>query len=174
MTYKPFVILVPLAILVVFALIYAVLSVPPGLTSEQFELLRPGMTQTEVDRILNGPPRNDLRHQAIIWLPQADGRRISARIAPGRPAFDLFAREDPTSVPQNVPRASELDFFPRETSKSGYQAIWVAKERLFAVYFGPDGRLQQKYSSTVAEGGPPSVMDWIASRPRMIVRSLGL
>jgi hypothetical protein len=73
-----------------------------------------------------------------------------------------------------VPTASELDFFPDETPKGGFQALWVTKERLIAVYFGPDGRLQQKYSSTVDEGGPPSVMDWIASRPRMIVRSLGL
>ena len=51
--------------------------------------------------------------------------------------------------------------------------MWIAKAGLIAVYYGGDGRVQGKYLSVVDEAVPPSVFDWLASRPAMIRRSLG-
>jgi hypothetical protein len=66
-----------------------------------------------------------------------------------------------------------LDLFPQVTDKNGNQVVWIARTELMALYFGPDGRLLHKYHSTVDEPVRPSVIDWIASRPRTIRRSLG-
>jgi hypothetical protein len=141
---------------------------------EHFKLLQPGMTQAEAGVLLHGPPRNNLRYPAIIWLPQATGKPISARIGPAFPALEFFVREDrPKNAPQPA-SASTLDFFPQEAAKDGHQAIWVTKAGLIAVYFGQDGKLRNKYISTVHESVTPSVMDWLASRPMMIRRSFGL
>jgi hypothetical protein len=140
---------------------------------EHFKLLQPGMTQAEAGVLLHGPPRNDLRYPAIIWLPQATGKPISARIGPASPAVEFIVREDrPKNAPQPA-SASALDFFPQEAAKDGNQAVWVTRTGLIAVYFGHDGKLRHKYISTVHESVPPSVMDWLASRPTMIRRSLG-
>jgi hypothetical protein len=165
------------AIFAVIAVVSALLSFKtnPGVTQEHFELLKPGMTQAEAERLLCGPPRNDLRYRALIWLPQATGKPISAEIAPEFPAVGSFVQEDlPKNGRQGALIAPAVDFFPQETSKGGHQGVWVARTRLIAVYFGRDGRLQYKYTSMVDECVPPSVVDWIASRPRMIRQSLGL
>ena len=147
----------------------------PGVTQEHFKLLQPGMTQAEVERLLHGPPRNDLKYTAIIWVPQATGKRISAWIDPVSPAVDLFVREDvPKGGRQGLRVTPAVDFFPQVTSKDGRQGVWVTRTGLIAVYFGPNGRLQNKYVSMVDEMAPPSLAGWLASRPRMIRRSLGL
>ncbi len=144
-----------------------------GVTQEHSKLLQQGMTRAEVERLLEGPPRNELRYHAVVWLPQAAGRPISAEIAPTSPAVDVLVREDrPKNIRQPV-RSSSLDFFPQESGMGGNQVVWVTGECLIAVYFTQDGRLRHKYVSTVDESVPPSVVDWLASRPRMIRRSLG-
>jgi hypothetical protein len=140
---------------------------------EHFERLQPGMTRAAVERLLDGPPRNGLRYGAIVWLPQAAGRPISAEIAPDSPAFEFLVRESKPKNARPPGRPASLDFFPQETGRDGHQAVWVTRARLVAVYFGPDGRLRHKYTSTVDESVPPSVIDWLASRPQMIRRSLG-
>src|SRR6202161_3893891 len=75
---------------------FVIAMLPPKLevTRERFELLRPGMTQAETERLLNGAPRNNLRYPAIIWFPTASGKAISAQIAPDSPAPEFFVRED--------------------------------------------------------------------------------
>jgi hypothetical protein len=145
----------------------------PVLGPEHFERLQPGMTQAEVERLLDGPPRNALRYRAIVWLPQAAGRPVSAEVAPDSPAVEFFVREDKPKNARQPGRPASLDFFPQETRRDGHQTVWVTRATLMAVYFGPDGRLRHKYSSTVDEAVPPSVTDWLASRPRMVRRSLG-
>ena len=156
---------------VILAVIAVVLALRPskgGVTQEHFELLKPGMPQAEVEHLLYGPPRNDLRYPAIIWLPQATGKRISAEIAPVSPAVELFGREEiPMNGRPGISVTPAVDFFPRETPKSGHQAVWITRTGLIAVYFGQDGGLLHKYSSTVHEPVPPSVMSWV-SRPRLI------
>jgi len=147
----------------------------PGVTREHFEKLRPGMTQADVERLLHGPPRNDLGHTAMVWIPKATGGRVSARIKPDTPAIEILVKEDvPTGGRQDLTVASSVDFFPKTASgNNGRQAVWVTKTGLIAVDFGPDGKLKDKYTSTVDELVPPSFMSWIASRPMMIRRSLG-
>jgi hypothetical protein len=163
------------AILLVIVVVVAVqpFKPKPSVTHEHFELLRPGMTRAEVERLLGGPPRNGLTYPAIIWLPQAAGGPISAIIGPASPAVELFVREDrPKNAPPRV-QPSALNFFPLEIGTDGFQAVWNTRAVLIAVYFGEDGRLRQKYHSTLHESVPPSVIDWLASRPRMIGRSFG-
>ena len=143
-------------------------------TQEQFERITEGMTQAKAESEIGGPPRNELRYPAIIWLPRANGKPISTEIAPVTPAVDFLVREDKPKMRQPGARsASTLDFFPQFTDKNGNQVVWISRSELIAVYFGQDGRLQHKYYSTVHEPVRPSVIDWIAARPRMIRRSLG-
>jgi hypothetical protein len=161
-----------LALMVVLA--WGTLEFKPGLGPKDYERLRSGMTRAEVERLLGGPPRNELGHRALIWIPQAGGRPISAEVAAGPPAPEFGVREErPTNARPPQPTDS-FDFFPEEAARDGHQAVWIAKTTMVAVDFGPDGRLRHKYSSTVRETVPPSVMDWLASMPRMIFRSLGL
>jgi hypothetical protein len=171
----PFVIL-SLGMVAVVAVVLAVLSSRShrGVTQEDFDRLAPGMTQAEVERLLDGPPRNDLRYSAIIWLPQATGKPISHEIDPVSPAFEIFSHEEkPKNRPQRVRSTSALDFFPQETAKDGHQAVWITSTGLIAVDFGPDGRLRQKYSSTIHEHVPPSLINWPAPRPKTSRRSRG-
>jgi hypothetical protein len=170
------------AICLLFAVVASmavVLALAPSqssqrVTHEQFERLKAGMTWAEAERLIGGPPRNELRYPAIIWLPQASGEQISTEIGPVTPAVDFLVREDkPTNRAPGPRAASALDFFPQVTDKNGNQVVWIGRSELIALYFGPGGRLEHKYSSTVHEPGRPSVIDWIASRPRMIRRSLG-
>jgi hypothetical protein len=156
---------------------FVIALLPPKLevSPECFELLKPGMTQAETERLLNGSPRNNLRHRAIIWLPQASGKPISAHIAPDSPAPEFFVREEkPKNSRQQTRNTAALDFFPQVKAKIGRQDLWIARTGLIAVYFGPDGRLQHKYNSTVHESVTPSVINWLSSRPRMIRQSFGL
>ena len=154
-----------------------IVLLPPNLevTRERFELLKPGMTQAETERLLNGSPRNNLRYHAIIWLPQASGKPVSAHIAPDSPAPEFFVREEkPKNSRQQTRNTAALDFFPQVAAKNGHQALWITRAGLIAVYFGPDGQLLHKYNSTVHEYVAPSVINWLSSRPKMIRQSLGL
>jgi hypothetical protein len=173
---KPLALCAAIAIFVVIAMALALSpsKSKTGVTAEQFRLLQPGMTQSETERVLHGPPRNVLGHTAIIWVPQAAGRPKSAWIEPVSPAVDLFVREDkPKGGRQGLTVQAAQDFFPQITSKSGHQAVWVTRTGLIAVYYGPDDKLQHKYISTVDELAPPSFGHWLASRPGMIRRSFG-
>jgi hypothetical protein len=175
---KRLVCVIAIAVLGVMATVLALLPSMSdrGVTPEDAELLKPGMTQPEVERLLHGPPRNGLKYRAIIWLPQATGKRISAEVAPNIPPVYFFLKEE---IPNNGRRSGwvtvtpSTDFFPQITAKHGHQGLWITRTGLIAVYFGQDGRLQHKYTSTVGETGPLTVVDWLASRPRMIRRSLG-
>src|SRR4051794_760296 len=142
-----------------------------GVTPDDLELLKPGMTQSEVEHLLHGPPRNGLKYRSIIWLPQATGKRISAEIAPVSPPVYFFLKEEkPNNGRQSgwITITPATDFFPQITAKNGHQGLWITRTGLIAVYFGQDGRLQHKYTSTVGESGPLTVVDWLASRPKMI------
>jgi hypothetical protein len=159
--------------LVILVLALRPLKSRPDIGPEHFERMRLGMTRAEVEHLLGGPRRNALRYRGLVWLPQATSRPISAEIAPGSPTVGFLVREDrPKNAPQPK-RADALNFFPQEAGEDGRQAVWIARTTLVAAYFGPDGRLRHKYSSTVDEAVPPSVIDWLASRPQMIRRSLG-
>jgi hypothetical protein len=166
-------------LLAIVASIAVVIALLPSrstrrVTQEQFERLKAGMTQAEAESVIGGAPQNNLRYPAIIWLPQATCKRTSREIAPVSPAIEFFSQEDkPKGLRQGATIPSALDFFPQVAAKNGHQVIWIESTGLIAVYFGPEGRLQHKYHSTVHGPGRPSVIDWIASRPRMIGRSLG-
>jgi hypothetical protein len=147
----------------------------PGVTEGHFKLLKPGMMRADVEHLLHGPPRNDLGHTAIVWVPRAAGKRVSAWFEPASPAADILVREDlPKGGRMGLTATPIHDFFPGVATKGGHQALWVTGTGLIAVYYGRDGSLQGKYFSGVDEHVPPSLTDWLASRPRMICRSLGL
>ncbi len=165
-----------LSIMAVVAVVSALLSARSrrGVTQEDFERLESGMTRAEVERLLDGPPRNDLRYSSIIWLPQATGKRISHTVDPVSPPFELFVHEEkPKNSPQPVRNNSALDFFPQETANHGHQAVWITRTGLIAVEFGPDGRLRHKYTSTVHEPVPPSLINWPAPKSKRVRRSVG-
>jgi hypothetical protein len=162
------------ATLVAAALGLRTLRPKPGVTEGHFEMLRPGMTRAEVEHLLHGPPRNDLRHTAIVWVPWVTGKRVSAWVEPATPAVDLFVREDlPKGGRSGLKVTPTYNFFPRVAAKGGDQGVWVTRTGLIAADFGRDGRLRSKYFSGVDELVPPSLAGWLASRPGMIRRSLG-
>jgi hypothetical protein len=160
-------------------LVATFLALPPrssGVTQAQFELLRAGMTQPEVENILCGPPRDVTKYGATVWIPYADGEPRSAFISPGSPDVGFFVSEHFRDRPPNeVPpkKATQFSYFPGTTAEQGRQAVWASETGIIAVYFGRDGTLQQKYFSTVDVTRPPTVMDWVESRPRMLRQSLG-
>ena len=167
---------VTVAIVTVVAMVLAWLPSTSnrGVTPGDAGLLKPGMTQADVEHLLHGPPRNDLRYRAIIWLPQATGNRISAEVAPVTPAVQFLIKEDvPKGGRQGLGITPATDFFPQITGKIGHQGVWITRTGLIAAYFGEDGTLQHKYSSIVDEAVPPSLVNWLASRPGMIRKSLG-
>src|SRR5262245_52220508 len=137
-----------------FAVIVFALRAPRSdITQADHDRLRTGMTRVETERMLHGPPRNDVRRAVIVWVPQGGGKRISAELGPGDPS---------------------IDFFPETLSDGGDQLIWITETGLIAVYFGQDGRLMQTYFSTVHVLDSPTVLDWLATRPGMVRSSLGL
>jgi len=162
--------------LIVVAVVFALLPRPRGVTRAHFKLLRTGMTQAEVEHLLLGPPRNELKNPAIAWIPQPNGKLRSGEVGPWfrnpTVVFSVFSGGRPLNDVTQKPR--EYSYFPGTTPEQGHQAVWVTESGLIAVYFGQDGRLQQKYFSTVDVARPPTVIDWVASRPRMVLRSLGL
>jgi hypothetical protein len=137
-----------------------------------FNLLKPGMTQPEVEHLLHGPPRNNLKYPGIAWIPQPDGKLLSGEVGPWfRNPTVVFRGNRPLNDVAQKPR--EYAYFPGTTAEPGHQTVWITEAGLIAVYFGRDGRLQRKYFSTVAVARPPTALDWFASRPRAVRKSLG-
>lgn len=165
-----------LTVLMLAAVVFALRPRPRGVTLADYQRLRPGMTSAEVEQWLHGPPRNDLEYRALVWLPHADGKRRSADIAPG-PAdlgfrvSEHFRSRSPKEVPPR--NASDHWYFPGMATERGHQAVWITDAGLVAAYFGQDGRLQRTYFSTVDVTRPPTLIAWLASRPRMFRNSLG-
>src|SRR5258708_23705622 len=71
-----------LALCIFAAVVLALLPRSKDLTRAQFNLLKPGMTQTEVEHLLYGPPRNDVKYPAIAWIPQRSGMPVSGNVGP--------------------------------------------------------------------------------------------
>ena len=141
-----------LAAVALVAVVLSLFTRTSGVTQGDYGRLRPGMTRAETERLLHGPPRNDVRRNAIIWVPKRDGRQISAEIGPAGPA---------------------ADFFPGVAMAGGERAVWSTETGLIAVDYGRDGRLRSKYYSNVHIVESPNLIDWLASRPGMIRRSFG-
>ena len=97
---------------------------PTSINRTQFDAIAEGMMRAEVQRLLGGPPRNECQDDVIVWV-RRQGKRVSAECSPGSPP-------------------------PRVLSDAGdEEAVWVSEEGLIAVRFGEDGRLREKYISTV-------------------------
>jgi hypothetical protein len=144
------------ALFVIMTLAAVTLALLPSalrpLTQLHFEQLKTGMNKAEVESLLHGYARNEVR-TAMVWVPQSSGQQISYKVE----------SEFPTP-----------DFFPDASKVEGYQRLWITETGLIAVYFGPDDKLQRKYFSTVHPMGPPTINDWLVSRPDAIRQSLGL
>ncbi len=144
------------ALFVIMTLAAVILALLPSasrpLTQQHFEQLKTGMNKAEVETLLHGYARNEIR-RAMVWVPQNSGQRISHEVESESPADD---------------------FFPNWSKEDGYQRLWITETGLIAVYFGPDDKLRGKYFSTVHLMGPPSIKDWLASRANAIRQSLGL
>jgi len=107
------------------------------------------MTQAELESAL-GPPRNEFRNRVIVWVRQGDGKVISAEISPGNP---------------------KVRFFPNaNTRDQAREIVWVGESGLVAASFDENGRLREKYFSTVHDPGRPSAIDWLRSRTRKLSR----
>ncbi len=135
------------------------------------------MTKAEVESMLHGPPRDDVPYSAIIWVPDADGTRRSAAIAPGSPGAGFYVSERFRDRPRNevAPKdGSALTYFPLKAAEHSRQAVWIGEKGLIAVLFGHDGRLKQKYFSNVYVTRPPAVFEWLDLRPRTIRNRLGI
>lgn len=146
----------------------------PGVGPGDFDRLRVGMSRAEAEAILHGPPRNDLAHPALIWMPRADAGKVSARFGPASPAVAILIREDRPREAGSRPLTSTADdFFPGAGAGRGGQGVWVSPAGLVAVLFDQDGRVAERYFSTVDETKPPTLGGWLASRPAAIRRSLG-
>ena len=140
-----------LAFTAAVALILALWPRSSELTQAHFNLLKTGMEQAEIEKLL-GPPRNRLRTKAIVWDPQQNGKPISAFVTPG---------------------PLKIDFFPA-VNNNGHQAVWLTNTGLVAVHFGNDGKLQNKYFSTVHSSGPPAWLDWISIEAVPAKRRIGM
>jgi hypothetical protein len=144
------------ALFVIMTLAAMILALLPSasrpLDQTHFNRLKTGMNKAEVETLLHGSARNEIS-RAMIWIPQNGGGRIS----------HLIESESPAA-----------DFFPDAHQARGYQRLWITKTGLIAVYFDPDDKLQREYFSTVHPMGPPTITDWLASRPNSIRQSLGL
>jgi hypothetical protein len=176
MTARRFAICAALVILTVAAVALALQRRSGDVTEAQFKLLRPGMTQSEVENVLRGPPRDVTEYGAVVLIPHADGKLRSAFISPGSAGVGFFVSEHFRDRPPNEvtpKKAAEFSYFPGTTADPGRQAVWTSETGLIAVYFGRDGRLQQKYFSTVDVTRPPTVTDWFQSRPRALRKSFG-
>jgi hypothetical protein len=101
------------------------LTVESKINPTQIQAVAVGMTRTEVEQLLGGPPRNECTGPVDIWV-RRDGGLRSAGIDPGQAGIRFF--------PEAAP---------------GAEAVWVGDEGLIAVRFGLDGRVQEKHVSNV-------------------------
>jgi hypothetical protein len=110
------------------------------LDREHFEALRVGMTRSEVEGILGGPPRNECPAPAAVWVRRG-GKLQSAGIDPGAIAVQIIADEAGAEDDQEL--------------------VWMGEAGLIAARFGGDGRLREKYFSPVQSAGRPGLRDVI-------------
>ena len=161
-------------VMTVTALLVAIHS-RPTIGRGDFDQLRAGMSRAEVETILHGPPRNDLAHPVLVWMPRAGGRAVSARFGPASPAVEFLVKEDrPRGLPPGRMASAADDFFPDARLQGGRQDVWASPTGLVAVLYDGEGRLADRYFSTVDARPPPTVLGWLASRPAAIRRSMGL
>jgi hypothetical protein len=93
---------------------------------EHFDAIQVGMSRAEVERLLGGAPRNEISGHAIIWIPRGDSR-VSHQVLPGEPLGPFFP-----NAPEGTP-----------------ELVWLGEKGLIAVHLGEDGRVADKYFSTV-------------------------
>ena len=117
-------------------------------TRTQFALINAGMTQAELESVL-GPPRNECKNPVTVWARKNDGKVVSAEISPTTP---------------------KVRFFPDSGTDQPQEVVWISESGLIAVALDRNGRLSEKYFSTVHNPGRPSVMDWIRSRQTEVPR----
>jgi hypothetical protein len=120
-------------ILVLAALL--VLAAPVGISwllsgsridEERFEAIQVGMSRTEIERLLGGAPRNEISGHAIVWIPHG-ASRVSHQVLPGEPLGPFFPE-----APEGAP-----------------ELVWLGEKGLIAVRVDEDGRVADKYFSTV-------------------------
>jgi hypothetical protein len=97
---------------------------PTCIDRAHFDAIAEGMTRAEVQLLLGGPPRNECPDDVIVWV-RRQGKRVSAEYGPGSPPVGVLS----------------------ETGDD--EAVWMSDEGLIAARFGEDGRLREKYFSTV-------------------------
>jgi hypothetical protein len=90
-----------------------------------FEAIEVGMTRADLERLLGGPPRNELPGQATIWVPR-DGKKVSFHTTPRLTGGPFFA-----------------------AAEGEEELVWLGEEGLIAVLVGADGRVRDTYFSTV-------------------------
>jgi hypothetical protein len=108
-------------------LAYLGLLRPTVITRQQFDQIEVGMRRETVTGLLGGRPRNEeYPDPVIVWVPR-EGKLVSAELSPETPAVRFFPDADPTDE----------------------EYVWVSRQGLVAARFGDDGRLREKYFSTV-------------------------
>lgn len=114
----------------------------PVITRENFDVLKIGMTQPEVERILGGA-RNECHDSVMAWAPRGDTLN-SVRIDPGNPGVVFF-----------------LD---AHAETQGDEQVWLAETGLIAILFDKDGRLHEKHFSDVNVMARPTPLDWLRAK----------
>ena len=103
-----------------------------------FDQIKAGMSRADVEKVLGGPARNEVRDLVLVWLPTGESA-VSYELRPERPV---------------------APFFPGAAGGSE-ERLWVGEEGLIAALFGEDGRLLEKYYSDVHVTPRPSAVDFI-------------
>jgi hypothetical protein len=91
----------------------------------RFDAIAVGMPRADVERLLGGPPRNELPGQATVWVPRG-GTKVSFQTTPAATGGPFFA-----------------------TTEGEEELVWLGEEGLVAVLVGADGRVRDSYFSTV-------------------------
>jgi hypothetical protein len=93
---------------------------------ERFDAIQVGMSRAEVERLLGGAPRNEISGHAIVWVPKG-ATRVSRQVLSDEPLGPFFP-----DAPEGAP-----------------ELVWLGEKGLIAVRVGEDGRVADKYFSTV-------------------------
>jgi hypothetical protein len=129
----------------------------PVITRENFEVLKTGMTQAEVERILGGA-RNECHDPVMAWAPRGDTLN-SMRLDPGFATNGVLFKED-------RPPAATVDsiFVAADFPEGSYELVWLSESILIAVLFDRDGRLLEKHVSDVQVLERPTPLDWLRAK----------